>query len=40
MMVIGDRDLAEEHSLKIAFLIFQGFSVSLDFPLAQTSVWD
>jgi hypothetical protein len=40
MMVVGNRDLPEEPSLKIAFLLFQGFCVSLDFTIAQTSVWD
>ena len=40
MMVDGNRDLAEETSLKIAFLLFQGFTVSLDFLLPQASVCD
>ena len=40
MMVTGNRDLAEEPSPMIAFLLFQGFSVTLDFPLPETSVWD
>ena len=40
MMVVGNRDLPEETSLKIAFLLFQGFTVSLDFLLPQASVCD
>ena len=40
MMVVVNRDLPEETSLKIAILLFQGFCVSLDFTIAQTSVWD
>jgi hypothetical protein len=39
-MVVGNRDLTEEISLKIAFLVIQGISVSLDFLLPWASVWD
>lgn len=39
-MVVGNRDIAEEPSMKTAFLLCQGFTMSLAFPHPQASVGD
>lgn len=39
-MNVGNRQIAEDPSLKIAFLLAQGFTVSLATLHPQTSFWD
>ncbi|XP_076787632.1 uncharacterized protein LOC117705746 [Arvicanthis niloticus] len=40
MMKVGKRDIAEQNSSKIAFLLPLGFTLSLAFPLPHPSFWD